>query len=51
MTDPSPAPRKPGAEPVQGRPRWVNVFALIVLALILVFVIVHLAGGGMGGHS
>lgn len=31
-------------------PRWVKVFALIALALLVLFVVVHLAGGGMGSH-
>ena len=32
-------------------PRWVKVFALIALALLILFLVVHLAGGGMhGGH-
>ncbi|MFE6156604.1 hypothetical protein [Streptomyces sp. NPDC057889] len=34
------------------RPRWVNLFGVATLALVVVFVIVHLAGGmgGMTGH-
>ncbi len=51
MPDPTPSPRQPGSESTPGRPRWVNVFAIIVIALILTVVIVHLAGGGMGPHS
>lgn len=34
-----------------GAPRWVKVSALVALALVVVFVIVHLAGGGMAGHT
>jgi hypothetical protein len=34
-----------------GPPRWVKVFGIVVIALVLVFVIVHLAGGGFGGHG
>ena len=30
-------------------PRWVKVFGLIALALMAVFLAVHLAGGGMHG--
>jgi hypothetical protein len=29
----------------------VKVFGIIALALVLIFVINHLAGGGMGGHT
>lgn len=31
-------------------PRWVKIFALIALTLLALFVVVHLAGGGMGNH-
>ena len=34
--------------PYPGTPRWVYVFGIIVLALVLVFVIKHLTGGGVG---
>ena len=30
-------------------PRWVIVFGLVALALVVVVIVVHLAGGGMGG--
>jgi hypothetical protein len=33
-----------------GMPRWVKVFGLIALILVLVFVILHLTGRGLGGH-
>jgi hypothetical protein len=29
-------------------PRWVKVFGVIAILLILLFVILHLAGGGFG---
>ncbi|MFG3268875.1 hypothetical protein [Streptomyces bobili] len=35
----------------EGAPRWVKVSAAVAVALIVVFVIVHLAGGGMAGHT
>ncbi|MEU2180333.1 hypothetical protein [Streptomyces thermolilacinus] len=35
----------------EGAPRWVKVSAAIAIALVVVFVIVHLAGGGMVGHT
>lgn len=41
---------RPGLPPASGRPRWVIVFAAIAIALVLALVIMHLAGGGMGGH-
>lgn len=31
-------------------PPWVYVFGLIAVVLVLLFIIVHLAGGGLGGH-
>ncbi len=33
-----------------GTPRWVKVFGIIAVVLLVVFVIVHLAGGGLRGH-
>lgn len=35
----------------EGAPRWVKVSAAIAVVLIVVFVAVHLAGGGMAGHG
>ena len=32
-------------------PRWVYVFGIIFLVLLLLFVIVHLTGRGFGGHT
>jgi hypothetical protein len=34
-----------------GMPRWVKALGLVVLALVLVMVAVHLAGGGRPSHS
>jgi len=34
-----------------GTPRWVKAMGLIALLLILLFVILHLMGRGMGGHG
>ena len=31
-------------------PRWVYVFGLIAVVLILLVVILHLTGGGLAGH-
>ena len=33
------------------RPRWVTMSGVIVIALVLLFIIRHLAGGGLGGHA
>lgn len=34
-----------------GMPRWVKIFGMISLALVVVFVVVHLAGGGFQHHD
>lgn len=31
-------------------PRWVKVFGIIVIVLVLLFVILHLTGRGLGSH-
>ncbi|MGA5411702.1 hypothetical protein ACPCSC_31150 [Streptomyces lavendulocolor] len=35
----------------EGAPRWVKVSAAVAVVLVVVFVIVHLASGGMAGHA
>jgi hypothetical protein len=40
----------PDREPTVGMPRWVKVFGVIAIVVVLVGVILHLAGGGLGGH-
>jgi hypothetical protein len=32
-------------------PCWMKVFGIIVIVLVLLFVILHLTGGGLGGHT
>jgi hypothetical protein len=32
-------------------PRWVKVFGIIVSVLVLLFVILHLIGHGLGDHT
>jgi hypothetical protein len=32
-------------------PRWVKVFGTVMIALVLLFVALHLAGHGLGGHA
>jgi hypothetical protein len=34
-----------------GTPRWVKVFGIIFIILVLMFVILHLFGRGLGGHT
>ena len=34
-----------------GVPRWVKVFGIIAIVLVLAFVILHLTGHGFGGHG
>jgi hypothetical protein len=34
-----------------GAPRWVKVFGVIALVLVLLFVILRLTGRGLGGHT
>lgn len=54
MTDPIPPTEDTGSGGEGGSPpptpRWVKVFGLLALALVLLFVIKHLAGGGFRGH-
>jgi hypothetical protein len=32
-------------------PRWVRVFGIVALVLVLAFGVLHLAGGGFHGHG
>jgi hypothetical protein len=34
--------------PYPGTPRWVKILVIVAILLILIFVVMHLAGGGMG---
>jgi hypothetical protein len=33
-----------------GMPRWVKVFGIAFIVLVVVIVILHLSGRGFGGH-
>ena len=37
--------------PPVGAPRWVKVFGTAMIALVLVFVALHLTGHGFGSHT
>ncbi len=55
MSEPTPPPDGPtaaGRRPrrVTGIPRWVIVGGIIAAAVVVAILIVHLAGGGLGGH-
>jgi hypothetical protein len=39
------------SESVIGAPRWVKIFGIIALVLVLLFVILHLIGDAHGGHT
>ena len=43
-------PPDPDADGDVGTPRWVKAFGIVVIILVVVFAIVHLPGGGLGGH-
>ena len=58
MADSSPSPDAadrtaagPSAATPPGTPFWVKAFGVVLLLLVLVFVGLHLAGGGMGPTS
>jgi hypothetical protein len=40
--------RQSDPESPPGIPRWVKVFGIIFIILVLVFVILHLTGNGLG---
>ena len=42
---------RPGRGSTTSTPRWVYVSGIIVIVLVLLFVILHLTGGGFGGHT
>jgi len=41
---------RPDRESTTSTPRWVKIFGIIVLVLVMLFVILHLTGRGLGGH-
>jgi hypothetical protein len=61
MADQSPDPGSRGAtgdgsdtdshlEPTTGAPRWVKVFGIIAIVLVVAFVVLHLTGLAPEGH-
>ncbi len=52
MTDPRPYPDSHNdTDDDTSTPRWVKVFGIIIIVLVLLFVILHLTGGGFSGHT
>lgn len=54
MADLPPYPEtrvNPNRESPPNTPRWVKVFGIVVIILILLFVIMHLTGGAPMGHT
>lgn len=43
-------PATAGATVASSRPGWMYLFGIIAVGLLLLFVILHLAGGGLGRH-
>ena len=41
----------PAADSTTGTPRWVIVFGVVAVLLVVLFVVLHLAGGGFRGHA
>jgi len=41
---------RPDRESTASTPRWVKIFGIIALVLVLLFAILHLTGHGLGGH-
>jgi len=47
----SQTPVRPDREAPPSTPRWVKVFGIICIGLVLLFVILHLAGYGRMNHT
>ena len=41
----------PGRGSTISTPRWVYVFGIIVIVLVLLFAIMHLTSNSLGGHT
>jgi hypothetical protein len=53
MADPTSKPDSQGNDghEARGTPRWVVVFAIIIVVLLLLFGIMHLTSGGLRNHT
>ena len=43
--------RAPGRGGPPGTPRWVKVFMIVFIALVLLVIVLHILGFGFGGHG
>lgn len=48
---PNPGSDTEGNDDASNTPRWVKVLGVIIVVLVLLFVIMHLTGGGFGDHT
>ncbi len=48
---PTPDSRGDAGDDANSTPCWVKVLAIIIVVLVLVFVIMHLTGGGFRDHT
>jgi len=46
----SQTPLPPDRATPPSMPRWVKVFGIILLMLVIVVIILHLTGNNLGGH-
>ena len=51
MTDPSDLNRPAQGPDGEGMPLWVKLFGGVFLLVVIVVVVLHLMGRGMGGHG
>lgn len=54
MNDPRDSDNRRGADgpdQLEPAPRWVKIFGGVLVALLLVFIAMHLAGGGFRNHA
>jgi len=53
MADPLTTPDSDNdiGDDTSGTPSWVKVFGIVIIVLMLLFIVLHLAGGGLGSHT
>ena len=43
--------KRPGCESHTSTPRWVKLFGIVAIVVVLIFVALHLSGNTPGGHG